>query len=158
MPENGQQTGTIEAIAIRTRKEGPMRVIQSADVAVAGGIDGDLPSSPHRGVTFISAEQWDQTTGELGVDIPWHTRRANVLVRGLNLAETFDCMFEIGNVRIRIEGETHPCDLMDRLQPGLKDALKPEVRAGVHGRVMKAGAISVGDQIRVIPKQADVSV
>ncbi len=152
-----QQTGKIEAIAIRTEKEGPMQLIDEATVAVAGGIEGDLPSSPHRGVTFISAEQWDETTGELNVDIPWHTRRANVLVRGLKLAESFDCMLEIGDVRIRVEGETHPCGLMDRLQPGLKDALKPQVRAGVHGRVLHAGTFSVGDEIRVVPLPADVA-
>lgn len=156
--DESQQIGTIEAIAVRTEKEGPMKVVPHAEVAVAGGIAGDLDCSPHRGVTFISAEQWDETTKELNVEIPWHTRRANVLVRGLNLSETFDCTFEIGDVRIQIEGETHPCGLMDKLQPGLKDALTPNVRAGVHGRVLKAGTFSPGDKIRVIPKAADVSV
>ncbi|MDA7980291.1 MAG: MOSC domain-containing protein [Pirellulales bacterium] len=157
-PANAQQIGTIEAIAIRTAKEGPMQLIQHATVAVDGGIEGDLPTSPRRGITFISAEQWDETMQELNVDLPWHTRRANILVRGLKLTETFDCTLEIGDVRICVEGETNPCELMDRLQSGLMDALKPEVRGGVHGQVLKAGTFAVGDAIKAQPKQTNAAV
>lgn len=151
-------TGTIQAIAIRTVENGPMREIPAAEVTVDGGIVGDLKSSPARGVTLISEEQWHDTMDELDVDLPWHTRRANVLVRGMNLAATMGQVLEIGEVRIRVEGETHPCGLMDKLQPGLKNALKPEVRAGVHGQVLQAGKFAVGDTIRVCPQQADVGV
>ena len=53
-----------------------------------------------------------------------------------------------GYVR-RVHGETDPCELMDRVAPGLKVALTPDRRAGVFGAVIEGGAIAVGDTVTV---------
>lgn len=142
-----EQVGTILAIAVRTVKDGPMREIQRAEAAVDGGLAGDLASSPERGITFIAAGQWREATTLLKVDLPWHTRRANVLIEAGSLAHLIGKTVVLGEVRVAIKDETRPCGLMDQLHAGLKDALKPERRGGVHGQVLAGGAFSVGDAV-----------
>jgi MOSC domain-containing protein YiiM len=38
---------------------------------------------------------------------------------------------------------------MESQQAGLRDALKPNFRGGVHGEVLTGGTIHVGDAVRV---------
>ena len=84
---------------------------------------------------------------ELGVELPWHTRRANLLVDGIRLADLIGQCTRVGEVELTINAETKPCGYMDELHPGLKDALSPDCRAGVYGRVTKAGEVKVGDRV-----------
>ena len=46
-----------------------------------------------------------------------------------------------GQVTLQVLAETLPCELMDRLQPGLWNALKPNCRAGVCCRVLTGGEL-----------------
>jgi MOSC domain-containing protein YiiM len=39
--------------------------------------------------------------------------------------------------------------MMDRVAPGLKEALTPDRRAGVFGAVIEGGAIQLGDSVTV---------
>jgi hypothetical protein len=39
---------------------------------------------------------------------------------------------------------------MDQLHDGLRQALEPDCRGGVHGEVLKAGAIRVGASIAIV--------
>ncbi len=144
------QQGTIKAIAIRTVKMGPMREIDRAEVVEGGGITEDIKVSPKRGVSFISAEQWDEVTQELGADLPWHTRRANVLVSGMNLKALHDKRIKVGSAVVHILDETTPCELMDELHQGLRAALTPDWRGGVLGRVEQAGEFKPGDLIETM--------
>ncbi len=143
-------TGRVVAIAVRTQKLGPMREIQQANASFGGGIEGDVAVKPHRGITLISREQWDDAMRELGADLPWHTRRANVLVEGIDLSKTVGLVVRLGSVELHIHGETEPCGLMDQLHDGLQAALKPDIRGGVHGQVIQAGTFAVGDTISVV--------
>lgn len=143
--------GKVLAIAVRTAERGPMKELDSAAAVVDGGLVDDIPVSPDRGITFISAEQWREVTAELRADLPWHTRRANVLVQGLKLADLKGRHIRVGEVEVAIEDETAPCGLMDRAHRGLKTALKPDCRGGVYGRVIRAGSFKVGDDITVTP-------
>ncbi|NUM52576.1 MAG: hypothetical protein HUU46_02925 [Candidatus Hydrogenedentes bacterium] len=145
-----QTEGKVVAIAVRTKPLGPMREIPRAMAALGGGIQGDLEVKPHRGITLISREQWDDTKRVLGADLAWHTRRANVLVEGLNLSELVGLTIRLGSVELHIHGETKPCGLMDSLYDGLRAALAPDMRAGVHGQVIYAGAFAVGDPITIV--------
>lgn len=148
MPEPAE--GKICAIAVRTEKLGPMREIDRATVALGGGIEGDIEVKRSRGVTLISSEQWAQAMRELQADLPWHTRRANVLVEGISLSQLVGRTVRLGSAEILIHGETKPCALMDQLYEGLQQALKPDMRAGVHGEVVFAGEFAVGDVVRPI--------
>lgn len=126
-----------------------MREISEALVEEGRGIVGDLPSSPKRAVTLLSAEQWEDVTGELGADLPWHTRRANVLVSCGSLAHLLGRTIEIGTARLEVLKETRPCELMDRQHEGLRRALERDCRGGVHGRVVRSGGFKVGDVVIV---------
>jgi MOSC domain-containing protein YiiM len=71
------------------------------------------------------------------------------VIRGLDLADTLGRRLRVGPVLIQVHGETDPCELMDRVAPGLKEALTPERRAGVFGAVVEGGAMAVGDPVTV---------
>ena len=145
-----QRAGRVDGIAIRTAKEGPMRELLVAHAVAGHGLEEDkVPVKPDRGITFLSGEKWAEVCVALGFHIPWHTRRANVLTEGLDLATLIGRSIHIGEVEVAIIGETKPCALMDKIQAGLRNALTPECRAGVHGRVIHGGALRVGDAIRV---------
>jgi MOSC domain-containing protein YiiM len=141
--------GQILAIAVRTAKEGPMREVAKATASEGAGIEGDQPSRSHRGITLISAADWRQTMSELDASLPWHTRRANVLVEGLTMADLIGHTVRFGQITLQIGAETRPCELMDRLHAGLWNALKPNCRAGVYGKVLTGGEFAVGDHIEI---------
>lgn len=141
--------GTILAIAVRTAEDGPMKEIPRTVANEDGGLEEDLAVSADRGVTFIANGQWKQVVSELGAELPWHTRRANILVESEGLANLIGKSVQIGEVRLQINAETRPCALMDKLHNGLKNALVPDCRAGVYGRVVIGGEIKVGDSLVV---------
>lgn len=141
--------GTVVALALRSRKRGPMREVPQV-TATAAGLAEDVETTTPRAITFISARQWAQVQHELGAEIPWHTRRANVLLDADSLAPLIGKTVEVGAVRVRINAETRPCELMDELHAGLRAALRADCRGGVYGSVLQPGQIRVGDTVRVL--------
>lgn len=139
----------VAAIAIKEAQGLPLILVDSASISVEGGLEGNTPSRAHRRVTFISEEQWADTLADLGADLPWHTRRANILVRGAAMGPWLGKSLKIGDIEVTINGETEPCGMMDQLHRGLRKALTPDCRGGVYGSVIQGGVISVGDTIVV---------
>jgi MOSC domain-containing protein YiiM len=139
--------GRVLAIALRCREKNKITEVREAAAEREGGLVGDLAVQAYRGVTLLAAGHWAEVQKELNADLPWHTRRANVLVDAKRLGHLIGQEISVGDVRLKIEGETRPCDLMDKLHMGLKAALKPDFRAGVHGRVLQGGTIRVGDLV-----------
>lgn len=142
--------GAVLGIALRYQDKGKMREVTEVSGVENGGLEGDLASRPDRGVTLIASKQWEQATTELGVDLPWYTRRANILIDSEGLGGLIGKRIRIGEIELKVNDETRPCELMDRLEPGLKDVLKPDCRGGVNGRIIKAGRVRVGDEVRII--------
>jgi MOSC domain-containing protein YiiM len=140
---------TLQGIAVRGASRAPMREVQEASVTVTDGIVEDYRGTGLRQVTFIDAGQWRQVVGELGVDLPWHTRRANLLVGGLDLPGTVGSRLRIGDCLFEIQGETEPCERMNELQAGLRAGLAPEMRGGVWGKVLESGHIRVGQSVEI---------
>jgi MOSC domain-containing protein YiiM len=126
----------------------PIR-LERAEAEPGTGLRGDQKRGHRRQVTLLAAEAWETAAAELGVAAPPSARRANVVIRGLDLADTLGRRLRVGPVLIQVNGETDPCELMDRVAPGLKDALTPERRAGVFGAVVEGGAMAVGDPVTV---------
>ncbi len=139
--------GKVLSIALRTSENGPMREVSAARAGENAGIDGDVQPSAERGITLLAAGQWRQVTAELGSPLPWHTRRANILVDAGGLGHLIGKTIRIGPVELRINAETKPCGLMDKLHAGLRAALKPDCRGGVYGTILRGGPIRVGDEI-----------
>ena len=140
---------TIKAIAIKNRPRVPMQQIDHAQVSVDGGISGDFRGSQQgRQVTILSEDVWRKVCAELGADLPWTTRRANLLVDGVEFdASWVGRKIRIGSVGLVVTEETDPCSRMDAQHPGLTAALTPDWRGGVCCNVLKAGDIGVGDAV-----------
>lgn len=142
--------GRVLAIARRSRTRAPMETLNAATISVAAGVDGD-----HRGqlrrrqVTVITREGWEAACADLGQALPWTTRRANILVEGLALAEATGRTIRIGEVALRITGETDPCSRMEEQAPGLRQALTPDWRGGVTCDVAQGGEVAIGDGARL---------
>ena len=139
--------GVLEAIWKKRAHGGPMDPAREGRLVAGQGLDGNADQGGRRQVTLIEAEVWEALSREFGRPIDPAFRRANLLVRGIALKETKDRVLCIGSSRIRIRGETRPCELMDQAVSGLRAALSPDWRAGAYGEVLVGGPIAVGDPV-----------
>ena len=138
----------LTGIARREKKRAPMETLERADISAATGVANDFRGTPgRRQVTVISAAAWQDACRELGREIPWTTRRANLLVEGIELPHTTGAILEIGPVRLMITGEVDPCSRMDEQAPGLTRALQPAWRGGVSCTVLEGGTVALGDDV-----------
>ncbi len=83
----------------------------------------------------------------LDMTLPWTTRRANLFVEGVARPQQIGGCITIGDVVLEVMQETDPCQIMERAQAGLYDALKPAWRGGVCCRVVRGGEIALGDAV-----------
>src|SRR5215467_16268152 len=120
--------GTVKGIAVRDASRAPMKEQQQVEVTLQQGIIQDYRGTGVRQVTFLDVGQWQEVLAELGVDLPWYTRRANVLIAGIDLPAAVGRRLQVGTCRFAIGGETTPCERMDELHPGLRQILKPHMR------------------------------
>ena len=145
------ETGRLERIYLRPSARTPVREVEAAEAKVGSGLAGDHARGGKREVTLISREAWERACEELGEILEPSARRANLLLGGVDLAQSRGRKLQIGGVVLEINGETKPCQLMDDTRLGLWDALKPEWRGGVYARVLTGGELRVGDSARLLP-------
>ena len=119
--------------------------VDSAALVAGRGIAGNANQGGRRQVTVISEEAWKDALADLGDDVDPSARRANILVRGLDLEQSQEKTLRLGGCTIRLLGETRPCELMDEMKDGLRNALRPAWRGGAYGEVLEGGEIRVGD-------------
>ena len=101
-----------------------MDPVDSAVLAPGQGLQGNANRGGRRQVTIISSERWAELTAALEADIPPDTRRANLMVSGLDLEKTRGRILRIGSTRLKINGETRPCEQMEEAHPGLQSAMR----------------------------------
>jgi MOSC domain-containing protein YiiM len=117
--------------------------------AIAGGcLEGDHGKSAKRGVTLLSSAQWVEAVADIGLDLPWHTRRANVLIDVPSLGALVGQTIRLGKVEVLVNGITYPCAHIEWMQPGMLKALTGD-RGGVYGTILTDGEIRVGDAVQV---------
>lgn len=148
--------GILTGIARHGRPRGPIETLDRVDVTVEAGLAGDFRGAVKPGgrgkrqVSMIEAGDWAAAMAELGHDLPWWVRRANLLIDGLDLPQTPGARVRIGaDVVIRITTECDPCSRMEEIAEGLKAALTPDWRGGALGRVVVGGHIAIGDAVVV---------
>lgn len=141
------ESGRLEAIWIKRMKRGPMDPVESASMVAGRGLAGNANQGGRRQVTLIEQEVWQSLMEALEADLSPSTRRANLMVSRIRLAENCGRVLRVGSCRIRIFGETRPCERMDEALPGLREAMRPEWRGGAFGEVLDDGIIAVGDVV-----------
>lgn len=136
-------------IAIKRRKYAEMELLPQAQLTPEAGIEGDYRGKPgKRQVTLLALSDWQRACSELGVELPWHLRRANLLVDELPLYQTTGMLITLGEVLLEVTGETDPCERMEAVHPGLFAALAREWRGGVTCRVRRGGLLAVGMEVK----------
>jgi MOSC domain-containing protein YiiM len=131
-----------------------MVLVPWVGVSVHAGIEGNFVNQEDenwedRMITLLSHNQWNKAEDDLGLKIPWETRRANIRIMNVWFtAGHIGQRLRLGEeVTLEITGETTPCKLMDGFVPGLRGVLKPEFRAGVTCRVIQGGVIAMEDPV-----------
>lgn len=142
--------GRLLDIARKAGSGAPMETVNLVTVTEATGIEGDYRGeSTRRQVTVLAREDWEAACTELNVNLDWTTRRANLLIEGIPLRETTGQVIRIGDLVLKVTGETKPCDLMEKSQTGLRESLETGWRGGVSCQVIRGGTINIGDPIRL---------
>jgi MOSC domain-containing protein YiiM len=139
--------GRVEQIWIKRAKRGVMDAVPKATLRANKGIVGNANQGGRRQVTILEAERWNAHLAELGASLDPSRRRANILVSGLPLRDSRGQVLQIGNVRVRIAGETKPCERMDEALPGLQAVMRPAWGGGAFAVVLDDGNIEVGDEV-----------
>ena len=143
--------GRLVGIARRDQKRAEMEILDDAEISEQTGVANDFRGKPgKRQVTVISAEAWAAACEELGQEIPWTTRRANLLTEDIELPQRTGDVIEIAGVRLLVTMKVDPCSRMDEQFQGLRSALIPEWRGGVACTVLKGGPVRLRDRVSVL--------
>ncbi|MDH5182931.1 MAG: hypothetical protein OEX12_03490 [Gammaproteobacteria bacterium] len=141
------------AIAVRPPGIETMQLLVSAKMTPESGLHGDKRSrSGRRQVTVMTQSDWQRACEEVGVELAWTTRRANLLIDELILYESTGALIQIGSILLEVTGESDPCAKMEASCSGLFRALKPYWRGGVTCKVIKGGNFRCGDSVILKPK------
>ena len=136
----------LAAIWIKRVTRGPMDPVTTATLDTTGLL-GNANRGGRRQVTLISRERWNAVMATLGVPVAPSTRRANLMLSGVDLEKSRGRVLRVGATRLRINGETRPCWQMEEAQPGLQAALDKRWGGGAFAEVLDAGEIHVGDSV-----------
>ncbi len=142
--------GNLTGIAFKLEKFGKMIVCDSANVSTVTGVAQDVRGGKgKRQVTVLDTQRYHDACKEIGKELDWTIRRANLLIEGIDLFQSKGKYLCVNELVLEITGETTPCYRMDEQCEGLKTALIPEWRGGVCCRVIRGGEIKIGDTITI---------
>ncbi len=139
------------AIATKPHRRADMVARDVAELTCEHGLAGDWRGKPGpRQVTLLSHAAWREACADLGMDLPWTFRRANLLVDDLPLEAATGKHLVLGEAVLEITGETDPCARMEEARQGLYQALRPHWRGGVTCRVIKNGILDIGMEVQLV--------
>jgi MOSC domain-containing protein YiiM len=140
--------GTLERIWLKRAKGGVMDGVTAATLEVDKGLRGNANRGGRRQVTIISRERWAELTAALGADLPPAARRANLMVAGIDLENSRGRVLRVGSTRLRINGETRPCEQMEQAHAGLQELMRDRWGGGAFAEVLEGGEIQIGVSAR----------
>ncbi len=146
-------SGQVTGLALRPERRAPMVLVEHMEITAEGGPIGDHAGRfVTRLVSMLSEEDWRAARDALDspVDLPWTTRRANILSRDIVLPRVSGAVLRLGRVVLEITKETVPCARMDEAHIGLRRALAGEWRGGRLCKVVEPGVIALGDTIEIL--------
>ena len=139
--------GRVEQLWVKRAHRGPMDPQSTIELVAGSGVAGSADRRGRRQVTIIEREVWDALMTELGGDAGPETRRANVLVSGIDLRRSRGRVLRLGQTRVRVAGEVKPCERMEEAVPGLRALMFPEWRGGAFAEILEGGPVAVGDTV-----------
>ncbi|WP_293003643.1 MOSC domain-containing protein [Nevskia sp.] len=152
--------GRLDWIGLRPAKRAALVPVSEATIEVGAGLVGDHYTGPVDGkrmLSLIQAEHLAAVAGILGLPAvtPGMTRR-NLVVSGLNLLALKGRRFSIGTALLEYTGPCAPCSRMDEnLGPGGFQAMRGH--GGIIARVLRPGAIRVGDAVVVLEVEPETA-
>ena len=124
-----------------------MDAVGQARAIPGHGLEGNADKGKIRQITIIEREMWEAVTSRTGSDAPPSSRRANLMLSGISLANTRNRVLRIGVVRLLIAGETKPCERMEAVAAGLEQAMYDGWYGGAFAQVLNGGTIRTGDTV-----------
>ena len=137
----------LHQIWIKRAHHGKMDAAVRATLVAGRGISGNANQGGTRQVTLIDFERWHELMDRTGSELETSARRANLVVDSLDLFDARGKTLRIGAARLRILGETRPCERMDEALSGLQEAMGERWGGGAFAEVIEGGEISVGDEV-----------
>ena len=121
-----------------------MEPLESAHVFVNEGVEGCAHRrGGKRNVLFVAAEDLE------ALDVAPGAVKENFTVRGADVMRwPVGQRLEIGDAEFEISMVCDPCELMEKIRPGLQAEL--EGRRGMLARVIRTGRVSLGDAVRLV--------
>ena len=142
---------TLIGIAKTSKLLAEMEELTEARIEIDSGLQGDARGTKRqRQISILFEDDWKDACNELGADLSWLTRRANLYVSGMRAPREPGARITIGNVELEVRVETEPCDLMDKQHHGLRATLETDWRGGVCCSVQKPGNIKIGNDVKIV--------
>jgi len=137
----------LHQIWIKRAHGGSMDSADRATLVTGRGLVGNADQGGRRQVTLIDLERWHELMDRVGGDLETSARRANLVIDSLDLFDSRGRILRIGNARLRVWGETRPCERMEDALPALKAAMRERWGGGAFAEVIDGGNIAVGDVV-----------
>ena len=137
-------SGIITHILLKSGHDRSMQAVKSATVVAGQGISGDASFGREKRQILIVSEsvlsRFQLQPGDI---------RENFVISNLDVdsMRTGDHL-KIGVVTIEISGPCTPCSKLDKIRPGLQDALVGQ--RGVLARALTDGEIAIGDKVELV--------
>jgi MOSC domain-containing protein YiiM len=131
------QVGNVEWIGIRPSRDEPMIALDSVQIYLGKGLEGDRIQQEHLTVIASCLRR------EL---IPASLLRRNIVVSGINLLALKNKIFRVGEAVLEFTGHCHPCSKMEsQLGEGGYNAMRGH--GGITARVCVAGLVCLRDEV-----------
>jgi MOSC domain-containing protein YiiM len=137
----------LHQIWIKRAHGGRMDLAVRATLVAGRGIAGNADQGGKRQVTLMDLERWHELMDRLGADLETSARRANLVIDSLDLFDSRGKTLRVGNARLRVWGETRPCERMEEALPTLQAVMRDRWGGGAFAEVIEGGEISVGDAV-----------
>lgn len=151
------EMGRVDAIWVKRVRRGPMDPVTEVVLQAGYGAVGSASWGGRRQVTIIEREVWERHMAALGAALDPSARRANLMVSACSLLDSRGRVLRLGGCRVRIRGETRPCERMDEAYPGLRALMESPWAGGAFGEVLVGGAVRVGDPVEWEPRESTES-